>query len=355
MKVEDYQKVLEFGRANNPELFSDPDRLRKEMLELEQAASQEEDLTAKSIYIQGRNVLALALNEELIPEPELEIGEPQEEPIPMPERFVAIKTDSEIYGQAVKQSVSTNCNAPVKYYHGESRLLLIDILAGRIVGVIGIGTAFKVEDVRTEAVLRHSLKNLDGWDYEKAEAFPLPPVVDIAQPALLIEVIKTILEMHQGLTRPIEETQGFVLEDRLVDLRLEMLAADQAVTVTLVDDKPKEVAHLVRLLEVWPRVELHKFVGTLIGTTTTLTSQILSKNPDIVLLDEDIDEIRGTDVANSLLRQGFEGTLVSITGGVKPGFTPHHFGSKTVVGKNIKAAADFIAFMNRMIFRITRT
>ncbi len=72
----DHKKALEFFKKSNPTLYNDTEQMRIKMLELEACTKNETNLPAKSIYVQGRNLLACALGVELLPE--IEIPEEKE-------------------------------------------------------------------------------------------------------------------------------------------------------------------------------------------------------------------------------------------------------------------------------------
>jgi hypothetical protein len=67
----DYKKLVESGKKNNPGLFNNPEKLRIELKKMDKIVNESTDLIAKSIDIQTRNVLAFALGEELLDEEEI--------------------------------------------------------------------------------------------------------------------------------------------------------------------------------------------------------------------------------------------------------------------------------------------
>ncbi|MBT6691079.1 hypothetical protein HOB10_01955 [Candidatus Parcubacteria bacterium] len=323
----------------------------RRMEEFEASAAQEEDPVAKSLYLQGRNLLACALGRELLPEPDIsaQAEEAVSEPT-IPEQVVAIKVGSKVYAGAMKQSLAVMTDLRIETYFN-NRILVQDLLAGKICGIISV--SFK--DGRADSIIRHDLKNLPGWDVARANSFPLPPVSDIREPVLLVNILELAAKMHQGEFFDRKE-EKFDLEDHLAELRSTMLAPKSQLSVMVVDDMPDEVAGMMRLLNVWPGGLVINEAA--IGQSHIVDSDeqslvVIIERPDIVLLDEDIGDIKGSDVAEVLLDKDFEGILASITGGECPEFTRYHFGSKTSIQTSRQAAERFISFMNKLIDQVS--
>lgn len=68
MKDKDYQELVKFGKEKNPAIFNNPEELKKKLAEFDESIGKEMSEIAKSILIQGRNMIAYALGKELIPE-----------------------------------------------------------------------------------------------------------------------------------------------------------------------------------------------------------------------------------------------------------------------------------------------
>ena len=138
------------------------------------------------------------------------------------------------------------------------------------------------------------------------------------------------------------------------DVCQEMNCVKYKIRIVVVDDMPRVVEGILDLLRAWPgKLEIHTIMGIPRGTTEDLANEISGKNPHIVLLDESIGSLKGSDVANILLEKRFNGILVSITGGQCPNFTPFCFLSKMKVALNQKAASNFIGLMNQ-IFKFAK-
>lgn len=351
MSTGKYDETVAILKEQNPDLFNDPDEMLRRMEEFEANAAQEEEPVAKSLYLQGRNLLACALGRELLPEPDISAQAEEAAAGPaIPEQTVAIKVNSEMYARAMEQSLAVMTDLRIKTYF-DNRELIQDLLAGKICGIISVGA----KDSRADGIIKHDLKNMPGWDVAKANAFPLPPVMDMYQPVLLVRILELASKMHKGEFFDREE-EKFDLEDHLAELRSTMLAPKGSLSVMVVDDMPDEVAGIVRLLEVWPG-EL--VLGTAcIGQADIADSDeqalvVGVERPDIVLLDEIIGNIKGSDVAKGLLTRGFTGTLASITGGECPEFTSHYFNAKTHIQTSRQAAEGFISFMNNLVDQVS--
>jgi len=68
MTEKDYQSLVRFAKEKNPAIFNDPEELKKKLAEFDESIGKEMNEIAKSILIQGRNVIAYALGKELVPE-----------------------------------------------------------------------------------------------------------------------------------------------------------------------------------------------------------------------------------------------------------------------------------------------
>jgi len=348
MNTSKYSETVVLLKAQNPDLFNDSDEMLRRMEEFENSALQEENPVAKSIYLQGRNILACALGKELLPEPDIDTqtGESAPEPT-LPDQIVAIKVNSELYAGAMKQSLAVVTDLRIETYF-DNRSLVQDLLAGKICGIISVSSKGSSAD----SVIRHDLKNMPGWDVAKANSFPLPPVVDIQQPVLLVNVLQLAAKMHQGEFFDQQEEE-FDLEDHLAELRSTMLAPQGELTVMVVDDMPDEVAGILRLLSIWPGdLVVHEVVGQSYADAVSISSAVFDRKPAIVLLDEAIGDLKGSDVATALGACGFEGIFASITGGECPEFTSHYFNAKTNIRTSRQAAERFISLMNRLIDQV---
>jgi hypothetical protein len=70
MKKEEYPPLVEFMKKQNPVLFNNTEELKKRLIEFDNLVRKETDKNAKAILLQGRNLMACALGEELLPEKE---------------------------------------------------------------------------------------------------------------------------------------------------------------------------------------------------------------------------------------------------------------------------------------------
>lgn len=212
-KEEEYQAILPRMRQLNPDLYNNPARLRAEMEEMERLMNEEEDPAAKNIYAQARNILACALGEPLIDEPD-----------------------------------------------------------------------------------------------------------------------------------PCADVQEISFVDR-------MKKPDKLKNLVLVDDREDQVRGMLEFLDDWPRMKIHSLVGIPKGDANDLAEQILALKPDLVLLDESIGSVKGTEVAFILKDKQCPAVLASISWGNEwdPPYTKFHLGDKPQVGRDPKVDENFVDFMNELI------
>ena len=268
--------------------------------------------------------------------------------IEIPEKFVGIKVDRKIYANAIRKSLSVTTDMKTKIF-SDFKDLIQDIIDGKLCGIISISATNTSS--RTEGVIRHDMKYLPGWNITKANDFPLPPIAEMEGLLQLGVLIEIIAKMHQGAFAKKPEG-SFDIKQHLTELRAQMLPCDQHLSIAVVDDMPSEVADILQLLEIWPgNVTTHAVVGVPKAGAAQLAEDILAHSPNIVLLDEAIDIVKGTDVAKALLDKGFQGKLASITGGQCPEFTKSHFGSKSSISSIQSSGHSFVSFINRLISR----
>lgn len=112
--------------------------------------------------------------------------------------------------------------------------------------------------------------------------------------------------------------------------------------VAVVDDSPEAVRGMVAFLQEWPGLEV-----TFVRQTEGLPD--VDPDMDIVLLDENMGDVSGTEVYAALRGAGSKATIASTTTGHAPAFTRHHFGRKAVVPRDPGATRALVDFMNLLI------
>lgn len=118
--------------------------------------------------------------------------------------------------------------------------------------------------------------------------------------------------------------------------------------VIVVDGDENAVEGIVPLLLHWDNI----FSVTIIQSSAVYPD-ILGGRDDIVLLDENMDKITGTKIAEWLREDGFPGIIASITSedACPPAFK-YHFPHKRLMTVSFKAAGKFILWLNALIFEV---
>ena len=260
---EDFFMMGRFIEENNPSLLDDPDRVKAEMegliQEIEKNLSEREEgyKEAISILLQGLNLLARLCGEqeyEIIGLGE-DIPEEKEPENHLLKKKVAIYTTSEMVGKSMKK-VFDNILDPgaVNYeFYQKVSLLLSDIISGKVCGIISVHQSTEGQfDV--EGLLRHDLKNQSDWNYEKAQAYILPPCVNFGIFHDLQEIISVMYKMQNGKMMPEGEEENFKLTEALPHLKGHMLTPEKRLRVAVVDDILRELENMVTILNVWPNL-----------------------------------------------------------------------------------------------------
>lgn len=125
---------------------------------------------------------------------------------------------------------------------------------------------------------------------------------------------------------------------------LMLIPPKRPVRVQVIDDCQIAVAGLRTLLAHWDNLAVSTFIqeGGMMPRLDT--------DSDIILLDEELDGIRGAQVAERLNDKAFYGIIASI--GLceqPPERIKHLFNRKTRIGRETPDTKDFIFFMNNLI------
>jgi len=120
--------------------------------------------------------------------------------------------------------------------------------------------------------------------------------------------------------------------------------------VVIVDDNEHAVIGMRTMLGNWNNMAL---------TTIIQSGGKMPRIEDgnhIILLDEEMAGLTGSQVADWMVVHGFTGIIASTSfmGGDERPRYKFHFNNKVGVGTSVDAAVDFIKFMNRLIEEISR-
>lgn len=208
---------------------------------------------------------------------------------------------------------------------------------------------------RIDNSIRHDLKNLPGFDYEKAEAVKIrysecPDPLSV--PALLTFIHDAVNAVVS--TEASSDGNDIKKDDDLLPmdaLRAQMNIPSREVTVIIVDDKESEIEGMYKVLSNWENIKVVKF---LIDDNTIIDAHEKGQMPtipygDIILLDEAMVAYDGTEYYKNDLKNRADTIVVSTTGGVKPDWAYHHIKSKSSIAKELKNANAFIAQINSLL------
>jgi len=357
-EMKEYERVVAFGVKNNPKVWMSEKNLLEKFNEMQKDCEAEEDVNAKNIYIQGRNALAFALNK-CNPEYKLELkplvrnekeGSAEEIVVVIPQKMVAIVSIGKegVLLKTLDKVLRTTELKNFKVY-GDLKVLTEDVLLGRIEGIVSWSAGRS--DFKLEGNMRHDLKYFPSFNYEKANTFPLPPIVDLSSyGSVFSDVLTAALEIRSGESKS-PESDLFVIGENLSALRTKMLPPKEKMKIFLMDDTIKEVAGMSVLLEVWPNVDFKcQIADTIMAEFDNYIKEVETFEPDILLMDEDLGgpEHNGSELVQDI--KGLENCIVaSTTGGVCPDSISYHFNQKSFVDSRKNSAIAFINFINKLI------
>jgi len=350
MTEKEFEMVKGVFEENNPRLASDPDAIRREMesldKEMQRILSERPEEFAAAIHIlwQGRNFLSLYIGEEEIPLPSevQEAVEPQEIIDPLSSKHVAVYAGPDgPFSRATAQFFGLWDSVLRFQCYQDIKSLLADLIAGKVCGVIGFRLS---PEASIESTIRHDLKYWPAFDYEKAEAFNLPPCVDFTHLEAatgMLKALEVAIQMQNGSYRP-KESEDFSLAEEMPYLIQHMYALDRGCVVYIIDDQKEEMAGMVAILNAWPLIKCN----AILQQDTTVPPIPMAS---VVLLDEDMP-VKGSEIAKHIGRS----TLVaSTTSGERPSFTSWHFGNKGRIAKEKAVAKAFVSFMNELLSRLS--
>lgn len=348
MSDEDFEFCKQVIEQSQSSYAKDPQAMKAAIESFERdiadlLASKEEGWReAVIILAQGRNFFAKSL------------GLPQKAFLEDPDARVALFVRSgESLTRALQQVLGFYKQDLRFEIYSDMRKVLEGIVAGSFCGVIGIDHGAR--NGWLEGQIRHDLKNMEGWNAEKAASAKLPLMAEFGMGFLLSELICMMREMQSGASVPLEcwivSEDGFSLSNFVESLVGWALIPKLDTHVVVLDDDPEAVKGILFLLEKWPNVIHEHILYSDLFSLDEFLAKIEAVGSDrvIVLLDESMGATTGTAVAKALESRHFGGITASITGGAKPRFAKHHFWEKKSIASQRGAAVGFVQFMNQLI------
>jgi CheY-like chemotaxis protein len=260
------------------------------------------------------------------------------------EQRIAFFIDDEKKKKEWQKKIKPFFPKSVAFYQKISELAK-DIILNKIYGVLFITK----KGSGTVSNIWNYMKKIPGWNWDRALEFPLPHIIDFGYNSLKFsEATSLITQMMDGDFYQ-KVRNEFILERHLSWLRLMMSVPKEPITIMIVDDMPDQIYGPTILLEIWPNVTLNAIKNPHHHLDRELVDKILEEKPNILLLDEAMGHIKGTQIAQMLKEKGFQGIFASITAGRHPNYTDHIFSKKGSVPTNEKSAKKFIEFVNMLI------
>jgi len=343
---EGFEVMKKAFEENNPELAGNLKKIREEIaqadadLKILLDEKSENFKVAISLLWQFRNFLAKYIGDEEVKPPVFEREEEEVNPLLL--KHVAIYVDGGGTLKVAFRQVLNLCKDTIRIeFYDSIRDIIEAQLSGKLCGIIGIHLN---KDADIQRHIRHDLKNMSEWNYEKAEAAMLPSCADFFPPHALGDILETISKMQKG--EYLIKSEEFNLGMELSSLIGKMQIPCSETTIAIVDDRREEIEGMVKILQSWPRVNCIPVIQE--------TSDLPNISPDIWLLDEDMPEPakRGSEYARELRIARSQALIASTTGGQKPKTIDLHFSGKTSVTKSRSSAEDFIRFINKLLSTI---
>lgn len=348
MTPEDFATMKEFFEKTNPGLARDPEAMARKMAEYDrQIDSYLADKppgfeAAVKIALQSRNFLAIYVGSDERPMPK-EIEHLLERD--RRKKHVAIFIDSmdAAVAKAVTTALEMYPGLNFKSY-GEAEDLIKSLIAGNISGIIAVHTE---SNYPIENHLRHCLKFMPGFSRGAAEKYQLPNSVDFFPPhqCIVDDILRTINEMQEGIYSP-AETAAPATGQTLSSFKTVMYPRPDQTVVTVIDDSPSEIEPIAKILKIWPNVKVN-----IIYQTDDSFPQIPA-DTQILLTDEKMPGITGSQIVQTLRHQGFIGIAASIWQNEKPEWAEHHFALKKLLLKDDEATALFVKFINVLLMKL---
>lgn len=219
-------------------------------------------------------------------------------------------------------------------------------------GVIGL---YLTNEGDVEAVIRAELSEMPGWEQEAAAAIELPPCrnLQIDGGESLAKLFFMIQDMQELPAKQMRDSEMmmevFSLEKAISEGVFELRPTPCTVTVTVCDNHLREVRGLVQILEAWENIRLLRHHSANYCDPGDLA--LMMEKCNIVLLDENMNNLRGEDVAAALKQRTGENrqVIASISGDDKPEWAEYHFQHKARVVQSQDAAFEFVEFMKKLI------
>ena len=332
---------------NNPELANNPEKIVAKIIEFDHDIDQIlpkkiEQAIAIHILLQGRNMLARHIDSEerFI---ELDFNRPEEDFSiydPSQDKYLGLYiagNDNEMVVAAIKQTIPFE-EKEYKIFHQLTELIG-EILAGKLAGIIELDIK---GERNIESSIRHELKNRDGWNYRKAERLILPPCANFAFDKVFWLDAMLMLKGEYNQ----DKKDKFDLGNSFRSLLPFIYTPKEIVNVLLVDDHLSQVEGMINILENWPNVLLK------IEIKEDVIVPVIGDDIQIALLDNDMGNLSGEEVARQWRLLGYKGIIASTSGGGKVSYTPWHFQAKSIVATHQGAARNFCKFFSTLLKKL---
>jgi hypothetical protein len=265
-------------------------------------------------------------------------------PIPA-DKFVAIVCNDRLVSGAIKQVASLLLDKTISYQVMTYNSCVEAINQNLVAGVVGFGNrTFTTNSL--ESSLRHDLKNLSGWNRERADTVLLPPLFGALSDKPL-QAMEVVIQMANGTYDSSEvKAEKIKFADYNSSFLARMKVPNKKVYILIVDDTPMDIIGILNILNIWPNVHINAVKDNFQNLFPVSVSW------DILLLDHDLGSknYNGHDLLNDMTQFGFDGKCISITGGQAVSYTQNHFGKKFAVSRGyLSPCQEFIALINQVI------
>ena len=117
-------------------------------------------------------------------------------------------------------------------------------------------------------------------------------------------------------------------------------------TVFVIDDNRSYALAICDLLDLWENIDHELIIVSNQNDLKKTVNLIMKSSVDIVLLDEGMNTVSGTEIYNELKHTDFKGEIISTSSGACPPYTNHHFKEKELLRESSIAMNRFVDFMN---------
>jgi hypothetical protein len=347
------QELAILFRENNPGLFNDSATLIGKLNKLDSDIDTwlknkpKEWEILINILLQARNAIAYLLHiEPREVDCNITTNNFVNNSLAIPqEKFVILLCNSEIVANAIKQVLPTELSNETRFKIMNCNLCIQAILTNHVAGIVDFNYKINYTQGHLDYSLRHGIKTFDGWNQERADSLILPPLF-VTKINQVFKGFEAALEMENGTYHT---SEVFLDNVNLADYRSSflsrMIPPSSKLEIVIVDDNKSCSQGLLYLLEIWPELN-----ARLIYDFGICFPDL--GNADVILLDHDLghDKYNGGDLLRHWKSTGFNGIVVSTTGGDPQSYGDYHFYKKNdVTIGNLNSCNQFIALINQII------